>query len=152
VGEVDAKGLSPFWYIGSVRHDCTRQFIKKSSIKIMKLMYLKNGNWKKNFLSIAKKTEKKVLVWCVVGGCYTHVSILHIHQCLLGLLVSAPSLLCEGCGFESPLGRGEITLGSCHPVRDFSYTPCTSTNMTSGNLLYPLFFFIVYSSNGPSKP
>ena len=48
-------------------------------------------------------------MWCVVGGCYTLISVVLIHQCLLGLLVSAPSLLCEGRGFEPPLGRGKIT-------------------------------------------
>jgi hypothetical protein len=48
-------------------------------------------------------------VWCVVGGVYTLISVVLIHQCLLGLLVSAPSLLCEGRGFEPPLGRGKTT-------------------------------------------
>jgi phage/plasmid-associated DNA primase len=48
-------------------------------------------------------------VWCVVGGCYTLISVVLIHQCLLGLLVSAPSLLCEGRGFEPPHGRGKTT-------------------------------------------
>ena len=54
---------------------------------------------------------KKIIaaMWCVVGGSYTHVSPLLIHQCLLGLLVSAPSLLCEGRGFEPPLERGKTT-------------------------------------------
>jgi hypothetical protein len=51
-------------------------------------------------------------VWCVVGGCYTLISVVLIHQCLQGLLVSAPSLLCEGRGFEPPLGRGKTTI--CH--------------------------------------
>jgi hypothetical protein len=51
-----------------------------------------------------------VALWCVVGGCYTLISVVLIHQCLLGLLVSAPSLLCEGRGFELPLGRGKTTM------------------------------------------
>jgi hypothetical protein len=45
-------------------------------------------------------------VWCVVGGRYTLISVVIIHQCPIGLLVSAPSLLCEGRGFEPPDGRG----------------------------------------------
>jgi hypothetical protein len=51
-----------------------------------------------------------VRMWCVVGGCYTLISVVLKHQCLLGLLVSTPSLLCEGRGFEPPLGRGKITM------------------------------------------
>ena len=51
-------------------------------------------------------------LWCVVGGCYKLISVVLIHQCLLGLLVSAPSLLCEGRGFEPPLGRGKTTAGA----------------------------------------
>jgi hypothetical protein len=33
-------------------------------------------------------------VWCVVGGCYILISVVPIHQCLLGLLVSTPSIFC----------------------------------------------------------
>jgi hypothetical protein len=52
------------------------------------------------------KIFKKMMVWCVVGGCYTLISVGLTHQCLIGLLVCAPSLLCEGRGFEPPHGRG----------------------------------------------
>jgi hypothetical protein len=47
-----------------------------------------------------------VPLWCVGGGTYTLISVVLIHQCLLGLLVGAPSLLCEGRGSEPPHGRG----------------------------------------------
>jgi Reverse transcriptase (RNA-dependent DNA polymerase) len=63
-------------------------------------------DWRPNF-----RERRSSVVWCVVGGCYTLISVVLIHQCLLGLLVSAPSLVCEGRGFEPPLGRGNITMG-----------------------------------------
>jgi hypothetical protein len=49
-------------------------------------------------------------MWCVVGGVYTLISVVFTHQCPIGLLVSAPSLLCEGRGFEPPHGRGQTTI------------------------------------------
>jgi hypothetical protein len=57
-----------------------------------------------------EELDRQKALWCVVGGCYTLISVVLIHQCLLGLLVSALSLLCEGRGFEPPHGRGKTTM------------------------------------------
>jgi hypothetical protein len=60
------------------------------------------------------------VVWCVVGGRYTPIYTVLIHQCLLGLLVSAPSLSCEGRGFEPPQRFGA---GSDHSSFDRGWWP-----------------------------
>jgi hypothetical protein len=86
------------------------------------------------------------LLWCVVGGCYTLISVVLVHQCLLGLLVSAPSLLCEGRGFEPPIGRGKITLCckySALIITDFSAFPFFST--------YCIFLFFGPCRDFPMK-
>jgi hypothetical protein len=57
---------------------------------------------------------REEVVWCVCSlaklHTYTPISPRLISQCLLGLLVSAPKLFCEGRGYESPLGRGNTAL------------------------------------------
>jgi hypothetical protein len=61
-------------------------------------------------ISASVRRTQELALWCVVGGCYTLISVVLLHHCLLGLLVSAPSLLCEGRGFELSLGRGKTTM------------------------------------------
>jgi hypothetical protein len=62
-------------------------------------------DWRLNF------RERRSSVVCSWGP-YTLISVVLIHQCLLGLLVSAPSLLCDSRGFEPPHGRGKTTVSS----------------------------------------
>jgi hypothetical protein len=68
-------------------------------------------------------------VWCVVGGSYRLISVVLTHQCPLGLLVSAPLLLCEGRRFEPPLGRGKTTMLTCCESTKFGCDVCQLTSL-----------------------
>jgi hypothetical protein len=49
------------------------------------------------------KCLKRIKLWCVVGGCYTLISVVLIHQCLLGLLFNRLFYV-KVAGSNLPLG------------------------------------------------